>query len=78
MPETTIAGRQIRDGAISNAKIAAGANIDTSKLADGANFIKKDGTVAMTGNLDINNQKVVNVGWWWTWSPYLCSDKNSR
>lgn len=62
MPETTIAGRQIRDGAISNAKIAAGANIDSSKLADGANFIKKDGTVAMTGNLDINNQKVVNVG----------------
>lgn len=62
MPETTIAGRQIRDGAISNAKVAAGAGIESSKLADGANFLKKDGTVAMTGNLDINNQKVVNVG----------------
>lgn len=62
MPETTIAGRQIRDGAITNAKVAAGAAIDSSKLADGANFIKKDGTVAMTGNLDIGNQKVVNLG----------------
>lgn len=62
MAETTIAGRQIRDGAISNSKVAAGAGIESSKLADGANFLKKDGTVAMTGNLDINNQKVVNVG----------------
>jgi len=61
MPETTIAGRQIRDGAITNAKVAAGAAIDSSKLADGANFIKKDGTVAMTGNLDFGNQKGVNV-----------------
>ena len=62
MPETTIAGRQIRDGAITNAKVAAGAAIDTSKLADGANFIKKDGTVIMTGNLDLGNQKVVSLG----------------
>lgn len=62
MPETTIAGRQIRDGAITNAKVAAGAAIDTSKLVDGANFIKKDGTVIMTGNLDLGNQKVVSLG----------------
>jgi hypothetical protein len=62
MPETTIAGRQIRDNAITNAKIAAGAAIDTAKLADGSNFLKKDGSVAMTGNLDIGNQKVTNVG----------------
>lgn len=61
MAETTIAGRQIRDGAITNSKVAAGAAIDTSKLADGANFVKKDGTVAMTGNLDFGNQKGVNL-----------------
>ena len=61
MPETTIAGRQIRDGAITNGKIAAGAGIETSKLADGANFVKKDGTVALTGNLDFGNNKGVNV-----------------
>ena len=62
MPETTIAGRQIRDGAITNGKIADGANIATLKLADGANFIKKDGSVVMTGNLDLGNQKVVSLG----------------
>jgi hypothetical protein len=62
MPETTIAGRQIRDGAITNAKVAAGAAIDSSKLADGSNFVKKDGTVVMTGNLDLGNNKVVSLG----------------
>lgn len=61
MPETTIAGRQIRDGAITNSKVAAGAAIDTTKLADGANFVKKDGSVVMTGNLDFGNQKGVNL-----------------
>lgn len=62
MPETTIASRQIRDGAITNAKVAAGAAIDSSKLADGSNFIKKDGTVSLTGNLDFGNNKGTNIG----------------
>lgn len=61
MPETTIKQSQIRDGAINDAKVAAGANIASSKLADGANFVKKDGTVAMTGNLDLGSQRIVNV-----------------
>ena len=62
MPETTIAGRQIRDGVITNGKIAAGAGIESSKLADGGNFLKKDGTVVLTGNLDFNNSTGINVG----------------
>lgn len=62
MAETTIASRQIRDGAITDGKIAAGANIASSKLADGSNFLKKDGSVTMTGNLDAGNNKVVSVG----------------
>lgn len=61
MPETTIASRQIRDGAINNAKIVAGAGIETSKLAEGASFVKRDGTISMTGNLDFNNNKGVNI-----------------
>lgn len=61
MAETTIAGRQIRDGAITNGKIAAGAGIETSKLADGASFVKKDGSITLTGNLDFGNNKGVNV-----------------
>ena len=62
MPETTIAGRQIRDGAITNVKVAAGAAIDSSKLADGANFIKKDGSVAFTGDQSLGNNKLTSLG----------------
>ena len=62
MPSTTIKQRQIADGAINNDKIAAGAGIETSKLADGANFLKRDGSVVLTGNLDANNNKVTNLG----------------
>mgnify|MGYP000732851422 CR=1 FL=1 len=59
---TQIFQHQIQDGAINDAKVQAGANIATSKLADGANFIKKDGSVVMTGSLDSGNQKILNVG----------------
>ena len=62
MATTTIKQRQIEDGAINDAKVAAGAAIASSKLADGSNFVKKDGSVTMTGNLDAGNQKVVNLG----------------
>ncbi len=61
MSATQIVQRQIADGAINDAKVASGAAIASSKLADGANFIKKDGTVAMTGNLDLGTQKIVNL-----------------
>jgi hypothetical protein len=61
MPETTIASRQIRDGAITNSKVAAGAAIDSSKLADGANFLKKDGSVSLTGNLSAGNNKITTL-----------------
>jgi len=61
MPSTQLQKRQIADGAIDNDKVAAGAGIATSKLADGANFIQRDGSVAMTGNLDAGNNRIVNV-----------------
>ncbi|MCC6328988.1 MAG: hypothetical protein IT174_10760 [Acidobacteria bacterium] len=61
MASTTIKSRQIEDGAITDAKVAAGAAIASSKLADGANFVKRDGTVAMTGNLDLGSQRITNV-----------------
>ena len=60
MAATQIVNRQIADGAIDNNKVAAGAAIVSSKLADGANFIKKDGTVAMTGALNMGSQ-VINA-----------------
>jgi len=61
MPETTIASRQIRNGAITNDKVAAGAAIDSSKLADGANFVKKDGSVAFTGAQSMGNNKLTSL-----------------
>jgi hypothetical protein len=61
MATTQQAQRQIADGAINDAKVQAGAAIATSKLADGANFIKKDGTVTMTGALNMGSQSITNV-----------------
>ena len=61
MATTQIVQRQIADGAIDNAKVAAGAAIATTKLADGANFIKKDGSIAMTGALDMGSQLINNL-----------------
>jgi len=58
---TQIKTRQIGDGQITKEKIAAGAAIESSKLEDGGNFVKKDGTVPFTGNVDAGNQKVINV-----------------
>lgn len=61
MATTQIVQRQIADGAINDAKVAAGANIATTKLADGSNFIKRDGTVAMTGALNMGSQLITNL-----------------
>jgi hypothetical protein len=59
MPQIT--KRQIKDGAIDDSKIQAGANIATSKLAEGAEFVKRDGTVPMTGNLNLGNNKITSL-----------------
>ena len=61
MAATDIAGRQIRDGAITDSKVAAGANLASSKLADGLNFTKKDGTVAFTANQSMGGFKLTNL-----------------
>jgi hypothetical protein len=61
MSVTQIPQRQIADGAINDAKVAAGAGIVSSKLADGANFIKKDGTVTMTGTLNMGTQLISSL-----------------
>lgn len=61
MATTQIVQRQIADGAIDNTKVAAGAGIVSTKLADGANFVKKDGSVAFTGNVDAGNNRIIQV-----------------
>lgn len=59
MPQIT--RRQIKDGAINNSKVAAGAGIETTKLADGASFIKSDGTVAFGANQSMGNNRLTDV-----------------
>ena len=61
MATTQIVQRQIQDGAINDNKIQAGAGIQTSKLQDGANFTKKDGSVAFTGNQSMGGNLLTNV-----------------
>lgn len=62
MAVTKIHGsRQIMDATISNAQIASDADIATSKLADGAEFVQRDGSVAFTGNLDMDSNKIENL-----------------
>lgn len=73
MASTQVVQRQIADGAINDVKVAAGAAIASSKLADGANFIKKDGTVAMTGGLNMGSQVISFVG-----TPSATSDATNK
>jgi len=62
MATTKIRGNtQIIDGTILNAQIGATAAIATSKLADGAEFLKRDGTVALTANLNLNSNRIINL-----------------
>lgn len=61
MAETGLRSRQIADGQVTDAKIAAGTGIQTSKLADGANFLKRDGSVAWTGAQNANGNNFSNL-----------------
>ena len=62
MAITQIRGNvQIMAGTITNTEISASAAIATSKLADGAEFLKRDGSVALTGNLDADSNRIVNL-----------------
>lgn len=62
MASTQIVTRQIADSAITDAKVAAGAAIVTSKLADSANFILRGGSVAFTANQSMGGNKLTNLG----------------
>jgi hypothetical protein len=62
MATTQIRGNtQIKAGTILDAQISASAAIATSKLAEGAELLKRDGSVALTGNLNANSNKIVNL-----------------
>ena len=61
MPLTQAVERQIADQAITDAKVKAGAAIQTSKLAEGIEFVKRNGTVPFTGAVDLGNNTISNL-----------------
>lgn len=61
MATTQISKRQLLDGIIDDAKVQAGAAIALSKISGGTSLIKNDGTVAMTGALNMGSQLITNV-----------------
>ena len=61
MASTQVVQRQIADGSINDAKVAAGAAIATSKLALNGTIVLKDGSVAMTGALNMGSQLISSL-----------------
>jgi len=62
MALTKIRGNtQIKSATITNAEISASAAIELSKLAEGAELIKRDGSVAFTGDVNLGNNKITNL-----------------
>lgn len=62
MATSQVRNRQIADGAVTKEKIPAGAGIETSKLADGAEFLKRDGSVPLIGALNAGGFNTTNLG----------------
>ena len=62
MATTRIKKYQLENLDIVNADINASANIATSKLADGASFLNRNGSVAWTGNQNAGTNTLTNLG----------------
>lgn len=73
MATTQIVQRQIADGAINDAKVQAGAGIQTSKLAEGADFIQRDGSVAFTGTQSMGGNSITNLA-----TPSVSTDASTK
>ena len=61
MAQMQVRGSQIIAGTITDTQVSATAAIASSKLADGANFLKKDGTVGMTAAFNMGSFRITSV-----------------
>ena len=62
MAATKIRGNtQIMPGTITSNELNSAAGITDAQLANGAEFIKRDGSVPFTGNVNANSHKIINV-----------------
>jgi hypothetical protein len=63
MPQTLIRGAtQIRPNSITWDRMSSGAIVPTASLVDGSNFLKRDGSVALTAALNLGGFEVTNAG----------------
>lgn len=62
MAATLLRGTQIQDSSIPLSKLASGYSIPTGNLAEGADFIKRGGSVAFTGNQSMGGNKITSLG----------------
>ena len=62
MAQTQInGGTQIRSGTITLDRLVSGYSVPTANLVDGANFVKKDGSVTMTASLNHGGFEALNA-----------------
>jgi hypothetical protein len=73
MAQTLLRGTQIAAGTITAAQLVSGLALPSTQLADGANFLKKDGSVAMTSSFNAGSQTIINVA-----SPVNPNDAASK
>lgn len=74
MSRTLITGsEQIAAGSITWDRMASGAIVPTVSLVDGSNFIKKDGSVTLTGSLNLGGYAATNGG-----TPASASDLTTK
>jgi hypothetical protein len=62
MPKSQLRRDQLVDQIIDNSKVDNAAAIATTKLADGANFIQRGGSVAFTADQSMGGNKITNLG----------------
>lgn len=64
---------QIQQTTITWDRMVSGAIVPTASLVDGANFVKKDGSVAFTGNLNLGGNLATNAG-----TPVAATDLTTK
>lgn len=74
MPITKIRGNtQIKPLTITNAEVASNAAIQLSKIEDGLELIKRNGSIPFTGNINAGGNRIINVA-----TPISAADSTTK
>lgn len=61
MATTQLRGSQLKDKSVTKQQLADDLNLALTELAEGAELVKRDGSVALTGNLDAGTHQLKNT-----------------